>query len=117
MLACRLANGELFRMVGREADTLLVMAVPGDGSLPSQTPGSSAHTPKTNTVMVLAICEVRHQAVIANGIATASHPPLPLDTRLGRAWACLEQGGSSRWPPGAQEATMTPLYRTTAVLI
>jgi hypothetical protein len=87
MLAGRLANGELFRMVGREADTLLVMAVPGDGSLPSQTPGSSAHTPKTNTVMVLAICEVRHQAVIANGIATASHPPLPLDTRLRRAWA------------------------------
>jgi hypothetical protein len=44
-------------------------------------------TPEDNTVMVLASREVRHQAVIANGIATASHPPLPLDTRLRRAWA------------------------------
>jgi hypothetical protein len=62
MLACRLANGELFRMVGREADTRLDIA-----ALFSVRHPAAQLTP----VMVLASCEVRHQAVIANGIATA----------------------------------------------
>jgi hypothetical protein len=87
MLACRLANGELFRMVGREADTRLDIAGSGDGSLLSKTPGSSAHT-------CYGPCELRSQTpgcdrqrnCYSSRFSRVYRPPLPLDVRLRRAW-------------------------------